>query len=103
MLVGWDIDGVITAGLQPQSGAVVVSGRTWAEYDDVAKTIAAQFPTYIRGKGEYGDHEAAAYFKATMIWILGITEFHEDHPLQAKIIAGCCPNVTVIRHGRAAE
>jgi len=100
MLVGWDIDGVLTAGAEPEPGAVVISGRTFAEYDEVAKSIAQWFPTYIRGSGAYGDHEHAGVFKATMITMLGVTVFHEDHPRQIEIIRERCPGVEIVQHPR---
>ena len=37
MLKGFDIDGVITAGIQPDG--VIISGRTFAEYDDICKKL----------------------------------------------------------------
>lgn len=102
-LIGWDIDGVITAGSQPNSGAIIISGRTFAEYDDTVKQLSQHFPVYIRGIGKYGDHLHAALFKASIINMFGVTEFHEDHPVQVVIIRMLCPNTTVITHGRAEE
>jgi hypothetical protein len=97
MLVGYDMDGVLTAGVRPGDDMwVVISGRTWAEYDDFARTVAAQVPVYIRGSGVYGDREGAARFKAMMINRLGVDEFHEDDPKQADIIRDLCPGVEVV-------
>lgn len=98
-MIGYDIDGVITAGVQPSAEAVIISGRTWAEYDATARTLAQQWPVYIRGAGAYGDQHAAGVFKARMIELLGVSVFHEDDPIQAQIIKAACPHVTLIQVG----
>lgn len=86
-LNGYDIDGVLTAGLVPEEPWVVISGRTLAEYDEFARSLAQQAPVYIRCSGLYGDATAAAWFKATMVNVLGVTTFYEDDPFQAQVIA----------------
>lgn len=75
-LVGYDIDGVLTRTdtIWDLTGAVVISGRTFAEYDDTAKQAAQLCPVYIRGVGTYGDR----------------------HPLQAEIIRWGCPDCEVV-------
>lgn len=98
-LVGYDIDGVITAGAEPSANCVVISGRTFAEYDETAKRAASICPVYIRGSGAYGDRIAAGNFKANMINFLGVTEFNEDDDIQIAIINELCPNCEVIKHG----
>ena len=55
MLNGYDIDGVITAGIKPDG--VIISGRTFAEYDNTCKQLAQTNPLYIRGSGKFGDRE----------------------------------------------
>lgn len=97
-LVGWDIDGTLT-GKEDLEGCVVISGRTFQDYDELAKSLAARVPVYIRGSGAYGDHVDAGRFKAAMINHLGVTEYHEDVPLQAEIIRQNCPNCTVVMVG----
>jgi hypothetical protein len=96
MLRGYDIDGVLTAGTVPDNPYVVISGRTFAEYDDVARDLALRAPVYIRGTGAYGDRIAAGEFKATMIGLLGVTEFHEDDEMQAVVIRERAPACAVI-------
>lgn len=97
MLRGYDIDGVLTAGVKPRGNFVIVSGRTFAEYDEFAKRAAKIAPVYIRGVGAYGDQVHAGQFKAAMIMLLGIEEFHEDDPVQIDIIRKHCPKCTVIQ------
>jgi len=97
ILRGYDIDGVLTAGVKPEGRFVVISGRTFAEYDDFAKRAASVAPVYIRGVGPYGDQFLAGAFKASMINILKVDEFHEDDPIQIEIIRQCCPNCSVVK------
>lgn len=95
-MTGYDIDGVLTAGVEIEPNSVVISGRTWAEYDDFAKEAAQKCPVYIRGTGTYGNAEAAGQFKAQMIKMLGVTKFYEDDPYQADLIRAWNPNCEVI-------
>lgn len=99
-LTAYDCDGVLTAGAELKQPCVVISGRTFAEYDDTLKSAAQVCPVYIRGAGKYGDHLDAAWFKIDMIKRLGVTEMHEDHPLQAMLIKQECPNVTLVKWPR---
>ncbi len=104
MLTGYDIDGVLTRpGVmtrdefdQEMKNAVVISGRTFAEYDDTAKKVAMLCPVYIRGAGTYGDRDHAGRFKAQMIAHLGVKRFYEDDPLQAAIITALAPDCDVV-------
>lgn len=98
MLRGYDIDGVLSVGVQPEHPYVVLSGRTFPEYDAFCKELASNAPVYIRGIGKYGDVVAAGQFKALMINALKITEFHEDDLVQAEIIGNLCPNTTLVMH-----
>ena len=87
-LVGYDIDGTLNrddVAVIP-GDCVVISGRTFAEYDDLAKALAQRVPVYIRGSGEVGDRTAAALFKAAMIRHLGVARFYDDDPEQAQLI-----------------
>lgn len=92
---GYDIDGVLTSGIVPEKDSVVISGRTFAEYDDFAKQAAQLCPVYIRGVGEFGDRVGAGFFKAKMIKHLEVTEFYEDDDLQISIIKEECPNIII--------
>lgn len=94
---GYDIDGVLTRGIVPEAGSVVISGRTIAEYDDFAKRAAQICPVYIRCTGAYGDQVAAGKFKAMMIKHLGVTEFYEDDQIQIDIIRKANPKVKIIK------
>jgi hypothetical protein len=91
-LVATDLDGTYgRPGLDPPP-TLCISGRTWAEYDDVARGVAERMPLYIRGTGAYGDRDGAALFKAKMIEVLGVTRYYEDDPYQAEIIRRFVPS-----------
>lgn len=94
---GYDIDGVLTVGIELEYPCVIISGRTFGEYNDVAKQAAQKAPVYIRGTGQECDGNHAGEFKAQMINILGVTEFYEDDPIQIKIIKKNCPNCKIIK------
>lgn len=97
-MIGYDIDGVLTRTDKTWdlTDAVVISGRTFAEYEGAAKQAAQYCPVYIRGVGAYGDRTHAGEFKAETIQRLGVTKFYEDDPLQAAIIQAACPECEVI-------
>ena len=92
---GYDIDGVITKGIKPSNGSVIVSGRTFKEYDNLVKELAQNYPVYIRGIGKYGDKKEAGEFKAMMIKYFDITEFYENDDVQIKIIKKINPNCII--------
>jgi hypothetical protein len=96
-MTGYDIDGVLHGGgVIPEGDYVVVSGRTFAEYDDTVRDLAQRAPVYIRGVGAYGDRHHAGAFKALMVEVLGLDEFHEDDPLQAEYIRQRNPSCVVV-------
>lgn len=95
-MIGYDIDGVLTQGYQPLPGDVVISGRTFREYDETAKRAAQICPVYIRGVGRFGDDKHAGEFKAEMIKRLGVTKFYEDSPAQIRIIRERCPECEIV-------
>lgn len=89
-LRGYDIDGTLTTGLTPIKPFVIISGRTFAEYNETTKKLAQDAPVYIRGSGRYGDQQHAGEFKAHMINLLGVEEFYEDDQVQIDIIRKSC-------------
>jgi hypothetical protein len=95
-MTGYDIDGVLTKGIEIEPNSVVISGRTWAEYDDTAKQLAQKCPVYIRGTGTYGSAEAAGQFKALMIKLLGVTKYYEDDPYQVDLILAMNPDCEIV-------
>ena len=96
-LYGYDIDGVADRILGFKQPCVFISGRTFAEYDGLPKNLAQQAPVYIRGVGEFRDHQHSGEFKAAMINMLGVTEFYEDRDDQIAIIQKLCPGCSVVK------
>ncbi len=99
-MIGYDLDGTIyrngTIRVVDLTDAVVISGRTFVEYDDVARRVAQKCPVYIRGTGLYGDVAASGTFKALMVALLGVTVFYEDDPVQVEIIKQGNPDCEVV-------
>ncbi len=89
---GYDIDGTLTAGIVPKEPYVVISGRTWKEWDS---SVSWHVPVAIRGVGVYGDPNDAADFKIKMINLWQVTDYYEDDIYQAALISNACPNCTV--------
>jgi hypothetical protein len=94
---GYDFDGTLTTGIQPILPYVIISGRTFAEYNAAIIPWAEKAPIYIRGAGKYGDWQHAGEFKAQMIKTLGITEFYEDDTNQIQIIRQKCPECKIFQ------
>jgi hypothetical protein len=96
-MIGYDIDGVLTTGkFTPAPDDVVISGRTFAEYDETCKQLASVCPVYIRGVGKFGDRAHGGRFKAFVIRMLGVTKFYEDDEVQIKLIKAACPDCEII-------
>jgi hypothetical protein len=106
-LIAFDIDGVLTdfrvgpifSEAVDKHQAVVISGRTFAEYDWQCKGLSQMCPVYIRGAGEYGNRRQAGWFKARMSHVLGVTKFYEDDPEQIAIIRARNPDIEIVRVG----
>lgn len=95
-LYGYDIDGVMTKNIQVKFPYIIISGRTFKHYDTFVKELAQNAPVYIRAIGDSSDWKHSAYFKASIINLMKITEFYEDEPKQADIIRANCPDCKVI-------
>lgn len=95
-MTGFDIDGVLTAGVKPVHPYVAISGRTMDEFDRTVKQIGTGGAIYLRPFGKFGDATAAGHWKATVIGLVGVTKFYEDDPTQAAIIRMRCPWCTVV-------
>lgn len=98
---GYDIDGVLlpnkkgTGGnVVPKPPCVIISGRLFESYSRECRKLSQKYPVYIRGT----EKVTAGRFKAEIINLLGITEFHEDSEEQANLIRAMCPGCKVIIH-----
>ena len=92
MLNGYDYDHCLTAGIIPEPPFIVITGRTYHEYDDGLKKLAQEVPVYIRGGGAVGDHRMAAIFKSEIIMWAGVTTFYEDNDEEIAIIRRQVPS-----------
>ena len=95
-LRGYDIDGVLTAGIKPKGQYVVISGREHTAWAETLKEVGSDQPIYLRPFGAYGDQHDAGKWKGMLCAYLGVDEFYEDSPLQATIIRSIAPNCKVI-------
>lgn len=99
-MIGYDFDGVVTAGHRPSPWDVIITGRS---YEEAAETYAYMAkhgihcavyfnPVPESDKG----HESSGAWKAEMVERLGITKFYEDMIVQAEIIRKRNPDVAII-------
>ena len=95
---GYDIDGVLVPQkVKPQKPYIIITGRTYKEWDRTIKEVGTEAPIYMRPYGEYGNQSLAGKWKAEMINKLGVETFYEDDPVQIKIIQEDCSNVKIIQ------
>jgi len=96
---GYDIDGVITAGIKPESEAVIITGRSYEEAPETYQMLrglsifnAVYFnPMSFDKKTPHN----AGRWKAEMVKQLKIKEFSEDSELQANEIRKRCPDIII--------
>lgn len=98
--VAYDCDGVITVGIVPRSGSLIITGRS---YEEAKETI-----DWLRDKSIYNQvmfnptdfkhktRQTSGQWKAQVIKNLGIKRFFEDDPIQAAEILEVNPNCEVI-------
>jgi hypothetical protein len=88
----YDLDGTLTAGIKPKEPYVIISGRTWSEWDS---SVNYGVPVAIRGTGRVGDWRAAVEFKVTMIYLWDILNYYEDDPRQAERLQNMCSECVI--------
>jgi hypothetical protein len=98
-VVGYDYDGTIQHFVEQPPGVqvVIITGRTWAEYDEALRAWAQRFPVYIRGTGDMGDMTDAAYFKAQIINAVLVDTYYEDHEYTVQYLRENCGSCTVVK------
>ena len=97
---GYDFDGVITAGLRPSEGDVIITGRSYCMAKETfaeLKKLGIECPVYFNPshRSECSREDSGAW-KAEMISRLPIKRFYEDDPIQASFITNKNPNVEII-------
>jgi hydroxymethylpyrimidine pyrophosphatase-like HAD family hydrolase len=95
-ITGYDIDGVLTAGIKPKKPYVIISGRTYREWRRTLKEIGTDAPIYLRPYGKGYDCSVSGFWKAEIIMRLGIKKFYEDQIEQAEVIKMYCPDCKII-------
>lgn len=93
-IFGYDFDGVVSEGIVPKKGGVIITGRT-PDYKEQTKKemdkmgVSAPVKFYPRmdldGNKKVRDKQIAEH-KVKEIKKAGVTQFHEDTKLQAEII-----------------
>ena len=104
-MIGYDFDGVITAGHPPEPGSVIITGRTIIEapatlkYLKQIKVWCPVFFNHIPFKDK--TDLTSAVHKARLIQMLGVDTFYEDTLAQAEIIKSMAPlcDVILVRQG----
>ncbi len=90
---GYDLDGVLVNGVEPEDPYVIISGRLW---DEGAPDMGSALSVALRGVGSSGDVEDAGRFKATMINLWKVDRYFEDDLTQVEIIRSMCPECEVV-------
>lgn len=106
-MTGYDIDGVLTAGIRPEPGSphVVISGRLhteWYATVEFLRGLGVTGAVYLRPYGEYGDRKAAGNWKGMMVSLLGCSRFYEDDPYQAALVKEMNPSCDVVLVGKGS-
>ena len=91
----YDLDGVITAGIKPESPCIIITGRLSSLYGetlDQLKSLGIErtIPIYLRPYGDPADRILSGIWKATVINFAHIDEHWEDDPVQIQIIHSMC-------------
>lgn len=97
---GYDIDGVITAGIKPfGERTYIVTGRSHEEAPSTMNMLAAKriFNAVYFNPVGYNEtsRENSGLWKAKMIQMLGIEDFWEDDMVQIDIIKKLVPSVVI--------
>jgi len=91
---GYDIDGVLSAGVIPKEPYIVISGRSYQRWEETTKLIGTGAPIYLSPFAST-THNSARW-KSDMINYFEVDTFYEDEEKQADIIKINCPNCKVI-------
>lgn len=87
---GYDIDGVLTAGIIPVDPFIVVTGRPVTRFKETKDWLDKKFPSYIalyiRPTLADNDVKKAGLWKASVIQQANLQNFYEDEELQFNTI-----------------
>lgn len=102
MIVAHDIECLIYPSLLPKhpygedDKVVIISGRTFEEWEKSGKSIAKDFICYVRGSGETGDYIHSAYWKAFVINEIDVDVYFEEDPRQVTILRNTCTHTLIV-------
>lgn len=96
----FDIDGVITLGISPRPGDVIITGRSIEESTETLEMLRDYgIPNIVYFNPlpyEQKTREASGHWKARVIAAIGVERHFEDDPIQAEIVRAKNPDVEVI-------
>ncbi len=103
-IVGYDFNGVLSTGLQPEQNFIVLTGRDKSENDEINETLEEckfkykifNFPGDEEMTDENKDVKVGIW-KSKKIKELGIQKFYEDTQNQIDIIKEMNPDVDIFR------
>jgi len=98
---GSDFDGVITAGIIPEKGTIILTGRPKEDEEFVREHLEHNneiyfFPDQDKIDGKLSKDKLVGTWKGEMIKKLGITSFIDDTEKQLEIIQKINPNIELL-------
>lgn len=86
----YDFTGVVSLGLLPKKGDVIITGKPKEDEQEILDTLEVKIPMYFyEGQDELTDENRdikIGAFKAAMIKKLGIEKYYEDTPAQVTLL-----------------
>ena len=99
-IIGSDYDGVISEGIIPERGTIILTGRKSETEDEMRELLPNKNKIYFfpdpEDLNDKNHDTLIAKWKSEMIQKLGIEKFYEDRKSQAKIIQEENPAVEII-------
>ena len=100
MIKSFDIDGVISIGIHPGPDDVIITGRSFEEYEETAEMLHSKgiYNQVFYSPVPYSEktREISGHHKARIIKALEIERCFEDDPIQVAIIRALCDNCVVV-------
>ena len=92
---GYDFDGVVSYGIKPEEGSVIITGSSYQEAARILP-ISGNIPVYFNPIPiEQKTNKNAAAWKVEMIKRLAIDEWFDDDLYTIDIIKNNCPEIKV--------
>jgi hypothetical protein len=78
-----------------QPDCVIISGLTFAQWNELSSLYILTVPSYVRGSGEPGDYLHSAYWKSFIINEIDVDVFFEEDPRQVAILRNTCQHTLI--------